>query len=276
MPQPELGGNGSMRILMIGDVVASPGRRVLAHWLPRLRDELALDLVVANVENAAGGVGITAAVAEEIRSCGVDVMTGGNHIWDKSEGIAAIEESAAIVRPLNYPAGTPGRGFGIYPVDGQPVAVLNALGRIFMNPIDCPFRGIDHALGRLDPAIKVILVDFHAEATAEKIAMGWYLDGRVSAVVGTHTHVQTADERVLPQGTGYLTDAGMTGPHDSVIGVRKELALRRMTSGLPVRFQPAEHDLRLHGVWFEIDPASGRARRAERVQRCLQPQEDPR
>lgn len=257
-----------MRILMIGDVVASPGRRVLAHWVPRLRTELGLDLVVANVENAAGGVGITNAVAEEILSSGVDVMTGGNHIWDKSEGISFIEESSAMVRPLNHPPGTPGRGFGIYRVGDHSVAVINALGRIFMNPIDCPFRAIDDLLGRLDPHVKVILVDFHAEATAEKIAMGWYLDGRVTAVVGTHTHVQTADERVLPQGTAYVTDLGMTGPHDSVIGVRKELAIRRMTTGLPVRFQPAEQDARLNAVFCEIDPDNGRALRIERVQRA--------
>ncbi|MCA9727634.1 MAG: TIGR00282 family metallophosphoesterase [Candidatus Eisenbacteria bacterium] len=260
-----------MRILMIGDVVAAPGRRILTHWVPRLRRELQLDLVVANVENAAGGVGITSSTVAEIRDSGVDVLTGGNHIWDKSEGIGVIEESPALVRPLNYPPGTPGRGFGIYSVDGQRVAVLNALGRIFMNPIDCPFRTIDAVLGKLDPAIKVILVDFHAEATAEKIAMGWYLDGRVSAVVGTHTHVQTADERILPQGTGYLTDVGMTGPHDSVIGVRKELALRRMTSGLPVRFQPAEHDARLHGVWMEFEPTTGRTVHMERIQRRMDP-----
>ena len=256
-----------MRILMIGDVVAAPGRRVLAHWVPRLRDELQIDLVVANVENSAGGVGITSAVAEQILASGVDVMTGGNHIWDKAEGIAFIQESRAMVRPLNHPAGTPGRGVGVYRVDGHSVAVINALGRIFMNPIDCPFRALDEQLAQLDPDIKVILVDFHAEATAEKIAMGWYLDGRVSVMAGTHTHVQTADERILPQGTAYVTDLGMTGPHDGVIGVRKELAIRRMTSGLPVRFQPAEEDAQLHGIWCEIDPATGRALRIERVQR---------
>jgi 2',3'-cyclic-nucleotide 2'-phosphodiesterase len=257
-----------MRILMIGDVVAAPGRRVLAHWVPRLRTELGLDLVVANVENAAGGVGITNAVAEEILSSGVDVMTGGNHIWDKSEGISFIEESSVMVRPINHPPGTPGRGFGIYRVGDHSVAVINALGRVFMNPIDCPFRAIDDVLGRLDAHVKVILVDFHAEATAEKIAMGWYLDGRVTAVVGTHTHVQTADEQILPQGTAYVTDLGMTGPHDSVIGVRKELAIRRMTTGLPVRFQPAEQDARLHAVVCEVNPDNGRALRIERVQRA--------
>jgi metallophosphoesterase (TIGR00282 family) len=257
-----------MRILMIGDVVAAPGRAVLKQWVPRLREELQFDLVVANVENAAGGVGITSAVAEEILASGVDVMTGGNHIWDKSEGIAFIEESRAMVRPLNHPPGTPGRGCGIYRVGEHSVAVINALGRIFMNPIDCPFRAIDEQLARLDARVKVILVDFHAEATAEKIAMGWYLDGRVSVMAGTHTHVQTADERILPQGTAYVTDVGMTGPHDSVIGVRKELAIRRMTSGLPVRFHPAEQDARLHGIWCEIDPATGRALRIERVQRA--------
>src|SRR5690606_39189798 len=181
----------------------------------------------------------------------------GKHIWDESEGIPYIAESPVMVRPLNHPAGTPGRGFGIFRAGNHPVAVINALGRIFMNPIDCPFRAIDEQLAKLDPDVKVILVDFHAEATAEKIAMGWYLDGRVSVVAGTHTHVQTADERILPQGTAYVTDLGMTGPHDGVIGVRKELAIRRMTSGLPVRFQPAEEDARLHAIVCEIDPATG-------------------
>jgi metallophosphoesterase (TIGR00282 family) len=256
-----------MRILMIGDVVAAAGRRVLAQWVPRLREELRLDLVVCNVENAAGGVGVTSVIAEQILATGVDVMTGGNHIWDKSEGIPFIHESRAMVRPLNHPAGTPGRGVGIYRIGDHSVAVINALGRIFMNPIDCPFRAIDEQLEQIDPSIKVILVDFHAEATAEKIAMGWYLDGRVSVVAGTHTHVQTADERILPQGTAYVTDLGMTGPHDGVIGVRKELAIRRMTTGLPVRFQPAEGEARLHGILCEIDPATGRALRIERVQR---------
>jgi metallophosphoesterase (TIGR00282 family) len=256
-----------MKLLFLGDVVGRPGRRLVQRLLPDLRRELAADFVVANGENAAAGAGITADSARELFDAGVDVLTGGNHIWDKEEGIAVVDRESRIIRPVNYPAGTPGRGFGVFPAGGQRVAVLSVLGRIFMAPVECPFRSVDAALQKIAGQAALILVDMHAEATSEKVALGWYLDGRVSAVVGTHTHVATADESILPRGTAYLTDAGMTGAHDSIIGVRKELALRRMLTLMPVRFQPADGMPRLHGVLIEVDPATGRATRCERIRR---------
>jgi len=258
-----------MKLLFIGDVFGRPGRRTVSGLLPALRAELTPDLVVANGENAASGVGITADTAGELFSAGVDVITGGNHIWDKPEGIPFVERESRIVRPLNYPPGTPGRGVGVFRAGDESVAVISVLGRIFMQPFDCPFRALDSALEGLRGVTANILVDVHAEATAEKVGLGWHLDGRVSAVLGTHTHVQTADEQILPHGTAYLTDAGMTGPHESVIGVRRELALKRMLAQMPVRYQPAEGDLQLHGALVEIDSASGRAVRIERIARKL-------
>jgi metallophosphoesterase (TIGR00282 family) len=237
--------------------------------LPGLREEFELDLILANVENAASGRGIQPASAKEIWGAGVQVFTGGNHIFDRVEGIDLIASDPRIVRPLNLPPGTPGRGVGLYEIGDSTIAVVNLLGRVFMSPVDCPFRAIDATLESLAGRTNLVFVDFHAEASAEKIAFGWHLDGRVSACIGTHTHVQTADERILPGGTAYLSDVGMTGPHDSVIGVRKEEAIRRMVSGLPVRFQTAEADIRLHAVVVEIDEQSGRAVRIERVARSL-------
>lgn len=256
-----------MKILFLGDVVGRPGRRLVQRLLPDLRRELSADLVIANGENAAAGNGITADTAGELFGAGVDVLTGGNHIWDKEEGVSLVDRDERIVRPVNYPPGTPGRGFAVFTAGGQRVAVISVLGRIFMHPVDCPFRGVDGALQKLAGQTSIIFVDAHAEATSEKMALGWYLDGRVSAIVGTHTHVATADERVLPRGTAFLTDAGMTGAHDSIIGVRKELALRRMLSSMPVRFQPADGDPWLNGALVEIDPATGRAKRIERIRR---------
>jgi 2',3'-cyclic-nucleotide 2'-phosphodiesterase len=256
-----------MKLLFIGDIFGRPGRRVLAQLLPALRSEVGADLVVANGENVAAGVGITRETSEECFAAGVDVITGGNHIWDKEEGIGAVERDERILRPVNYPPGTPGRGYGVFQAADTRVVVVSVLGRIFMQPFDDPFRALDAVLEKVAPLARVVFVDMHAEATSEKCALAWYLDGRVSAVVGTHTHVQTADERILPRGTAFLTDAGMTGPHDSIIGVRKELALRRMRAQMPVRFQPADGDLRLHGVVIEIDPGTGRASRIERIQR---------
>ena len=258
-----------MRILFIGDIVGRPGRRAVEVLLPGLREEFQLDLILANVENAASGRGIQPASAKEIWDAGVQVFTGGNHIFDRAEGIDLIASDPRMVRPLNLPPGTPGRGVGLYEVGDATIAVVNLLGRVFMRPVDCPFRAIDATLESLAGRTNLVFVDFHAEASAEKIAFGWHLDGRVSACIGTHTHVQTADERVLPGGTAYLTDVGMTGPHDSVIGVRKEEAIRRMVSGLPVRFQTAEADVRLHAVFVEIDETSGRALRIERIARSL-------
>jgi hypothetical protein len=220
----------------------------------------AIDFVVGNVENAAGGFGITREIGDGLASEGLDVMTSGNHVWDKKEALDYVAAEPRLLRPANYPAGAPGRGSILARTDdGRGVGVINLMGRVFMNPLDDPFaaalREIDAFAGRT----RVILVDFHAEATSEKIAMGWHLDGRVTAVVGTHTHVQTADERVLPNGTAYITDAGMTGPHDSIIGTEREPALARFLTGLPSRFEPAAGNPRLHGVVIAVDDATGKA-----------------
>jgi 2',3'-cyclic-nucleotide 2'-phosphodiesterase len=258
-----------VRILFVGDVVGRPGRRLAAALVPELRREIGADLVIANGENVAGGKGITAETAAELFAAGVDCLTGGNHIWDKDEGAAVIERDERILRPVNYPPGAPGRGFGVFAAGSHQVAVVSVLGRIFMQPTDCPFRAVDAVLQKVAGQVSIVFVDIHAEATSEKIALGYYLDGRVSAVIGTHTHVQTADERILARGTACLTDVGMTGACDSVIGVRKELALRRMLTQLPVRFQPADGDPQLHAVWIEVDPATGRATQIERVRRAL-------
>lgn len=252
---------------MLGDVYGRPGRRILQEHLPRLRAERRLDFVVANVENAADGFGITPDLASQLRAAGVDCLTSGNHIWDKPEILGYLEAEPRLLRPYNYPADAPGTGlFRGEAADGTPVAVLNLMGRLFMPPCDDPFRAAERALEALGGGIKVILVDMHAEATSEKQAIAVFLDGRVTAVVGTHTHVQTADERVLPGGTAYLSDLGMTGPYDSVIGIEKEIALRRFLSGMPVRFTVARRDPRLCGAVIDVDPATGRAAAIERLQ----------
>ena len=256
-----------MNILFVGDIVGKPGREILRRALPRLVERHAIDLVVANVENAAGGMGVTRDVAESIRHAGVDVMTSGNHIWDKKEALAYIELEPRLLRPANYPD-APGRGHYLSrTAAGLSVGVVNIMGRVFMNPLDNPF----HVVGREIEAVReaaVILVDFHAEATSEKIAMGWHLDGKVTAVVGTHTHVQTADERVLPGGTAYITDVGMTGPHESIIGVQKKAALSRFIDGMPSRFETAAGDPRLNAVVITADAATGTATAIERVSLC--------
>ncbi|MEW6335280.1 MAG: TIGR00282 family metallophosphoesterase, partial [Thermodesulfobacteriota bacterium] len=212
-----------MKILFIGDIVGKPGRRAVRELLPGIVEDHRIDLVIANCENAAAGFGVTGEVIEELQDCRIDVLTSGNHIWDKKEILEIIEGCDRLLRPANYPAGAPGRGCLVMTAPGGlRVGVINLAGRVFMHPLDCPFRTADREIGTLKSRADVIIVDMHAEATSEKIAMGWYLDGRVGAVVGTHTHVQTADERILPGGTGYITDAGMTGPFDSVIGIRRE------------------------------------------------------
>ncbi len=256
-----------MNILCIGDVYGEPGRRALAHWLPRLRAELEVDLVIANVENAAGGFGVTPALARGFLAAGVDVMTSGNHVWDRKDVVEYIAKENLLLRPANYPRGAPGVGSVVVKAGAARVGVLNLQGRTFMVPIDCPFARADEEVGRLRAETPVVIVDMHAEATSEKQAMGWYLDGRVSAVVGTHSHVQTADERILPGGTAYLTDLGITGPFDSVIGVRPELAIQRFLTGLPNRFEPARGRSRVQGALIRVDPQSGRAVAIERVQR---------
>ncbi len=256
-----------MKILFIGDIVGRPGRQLVSTELPRLIDQHMIDLVVANGENAAAGFGLTPDVVAELLDLGIDVLTTGNHVWDKREGHVCVEQEPALLRPANYPVGAPGRGFGVFrTAAGTPVAVINLEGRVFMSELDCPFRKADAILAELGAARRIILVDFHAEATSEKGALAAYLDGRVSAVIGTHTHVQTADERVLPGGTAFISDAGMTGARDSVIGIRKELSIQRFLTQMPVRYEIAKKEPVLCGVVVSIDESTGRATGIERVQ----------
>ncbi len=244
-----------MNIFFIGDIVGAPGRRAVEELLPRVVDHYFIDLVVANGENASGGIGITPQVADQLLSQGIDLLTSGNHIWKHKEILPYLEETDRLLRPANYPPEAPGRGFAIVETAaGERAAVINLEGRVFMNPLECPFRTAEQVLASLPKEVKVILVDMHAEATSEKQAMGWFLDGRVSAVVGTHTHVQTADERVLPGGTGYISDAGMTGPVDSVIGMKKEIILERFLTQRPQPFKVAAQNIQLQGVVLKIDP----------------------
>jgi metallophosphoesterase (TIGR00282 family) len=254
-----------MNVLMVGDVFGEPGRSAVAKLLPQLRRDLAIDFAVVNVENAAGGFGVTPAMARSFLDQGVDVMTSGNHIWDKKEIIEYIAKENLLLRPANFPTGTPGSGFITVKAGPHRVAVLNLMGRIFMNPIDCPFRTADAIVPELRKETPIILVDMHCEATSESQAMGWYLDGRVSAVVGTHRHVQTADERILPGGTAYITDIGLTGPVDSVIGVDKDLIIQRFVSQMPARFEPARGPASLQGVVITLEPETGRASEIRRL-----------
>jgi len=255
-----------VNILFVGDVVGEPGRRAIAAHVGVLRSEGKIDFCIANAENAAGGFGLTREVADELFGLGVDVLTGGNHIWDKKEILDFIDREKRVLRPANYPPGVPGARYGVYTTSsGNRVGVLSLMGRVFMPTTDCPFRCADELVPAIRAETSTIIVDIHAEATSEKVAMGWYLAGRVSAVIGTHSHVPTADERVLPGGTAYLTDAGMTGPYDSVIGVEKEMAIKRFLTQTPRRFTTATGDPRLSGAIITIDDATGRARAIERV-----------
>ena len=250
-----------MRILFIGDVFGRTGRDLVRLGVPVLVGRYAVDAVVANVENAASGAGITRETGDALLKAGVDVMTTGNHVWDKREALAYIGVEPRLLRPLNMSPAAPGRGaFVARLADGRPFGVVNAMGRIFMPPVDNPFDAVAAAVDRLSRECRVILVDMHAEATAEKIAMGWHLDGRVAAVVGTHTHVQTADARVLPGGTAYITDVGMTGPHDSIIGMERAGVLGRFVTGLPARMEPASENPRLQAVVIDADERTGLAR----------------
>jgi len=254
-------------LLFVADVIGSPGREVLRALLPDLRRRHDVHFVVCNCENSAAGFGVTRDVARELFDAGCDVLTGGNHLWDKKESMEYLAEEPRLVRPANLPAGAPGQGWRVFKAaNGVPVGVVNLLGRVFMKEADCPFRAADAALESLARETKVVLVDFHAETTAEKVALGWHLDGRASAVIGTHTHVQTADDRVLPRGTAYVSDAGMTGGFDSVIGMDRVAALRRFLTLLPERLQPAGGDLRLNAVLVAVDEATGKATRLQRLQ----------
>lgn len=255
-----------MRILFAGDVVGRAGRQILRHGLAKLRNETAFDLVVANVENAAAGFGVTPDIADQFFAMGVDVLTSGNHVWDKKEIIDYLGREPRLLRPINYPPSCPGSGrYLARTATGTPVAVLNLQGRVFMPIIDCPFQAADREIAQLGKEARVILVDMHAEATSEKMAMGWFLDGKVSAVVGTHTHIPTADERVLPGGTAYITDIGMCGPFDSVIGIEPESSLRRFLSSIPTKFETAKKNAWFNSVVIDVDESSGKARSIERI-----------
>jgi len=250
---------------MTGDTVARSGRRALEERLHDLRSQREIDFVVSNVENAAGGFSITPRIAEDMLSAGVDVMTSGNHIFDKKEILEYIDKQPRLLRPANYAPGVPGKGRWVGKVRGVPVAVINLQGRVFMSQCDDPFRCADTQLAALEPSVKIILVDMHAEATSEKIAMGRYLDGRASVVAGTHTHVQTADEQILPEGTAYITDLGMVGPHDGVIGMQTEIVLERFLRGLSTKFEPCEGEIKLNGMIVDVDEETGKATRVERL-----------
>jgi metallophosphoesterase (TIGR00282 family) len=261
-----------MRILFIGDIFGRPGRTIVRERLPELVKQHNVDLIIANGENAAAGFGITGALAEELFEMGIEVLTSGNHIWDKREILEFFESANGnpysparrLLRPANYPSTLPGWGlFQGKTKANVPYAVMNLQGRVFMTSNDDPFRVADELLKRVTE--KVILVDIHAEATSEKISMGWYLDGRVTAVLGTHTHIPTADEHVLPNGTAYQTDVGMTGPYDSVIGVKKELVINRFLTNMPARFEAASGDVRLCAVVIDCDESSGKARSIKRI-----------
>ena len=255
-----------VKILFVGDIVGKPGRQALSRELHRLVDRHSIDVVIANGENAAGGFGLTVEVAKELFGHGIHLLTGGNHIWDKKEQVSVILSDPRIIRPANYPAGAPGVGSAIITTPGGvKVAVLNLEGRIFMKSLECPFLIADREIERLKQETAIIFVDFHAEATSEKSALGWYLDGRITALVGTHTHVQTADDRILPQGTAFLTDAGMTGSFDSVIGMGKEETIHRFLTQLPSKFEVGKKDIRLNAVVIGVDEVSGKALSIERV-----------
>jgi len=259
-----------MKILFIGDIVGSPGREAIKKLVPPLKQEHCIDFVIANAENASGGSGITSRVAAELFSSGVDVITSGDHIWKKSEIFELINQEERILRPINFPSGAPGRGAAVFKSkNGAKVGVINVNGRVFMEALDCPFKTVLKAVEELAKETKIIIVDIHAEATSEKIALGWYLDGKVSAVLGTHTHIQTADDKILPKGSAYITDVGMTGPYDSVIGRRVEDVLTRFLSSIPVKFEVAEGNIQLHGALVEIDEETGRALSILRIQKKL-------
>ncbi|MCS7233285.1 MAG: TIGR00282 family metallophosphoesterase [Synergistetes bacterium] len=258
--------NSIFKVLFIGDIVGSPGRKAVKEMLPSLREELKPDLVIANGENSAGGFGLTRNVVEEILSAGVDVITTGNHVWDKKEGVELLQkEEYPLLRPYNYPVRAPGRGY----IKLDRVVVVNLQGRIFMPPSNCPFEKMEEILLKVGEERNVIIVDFHAEATSEKLAFAYYFDGKVTAIIGTHTHVPTADERILPGGTAYITDVGMTGPIDSIIGMTPEKVLRRFLTGIPEKLEVAEGKVSLQGVFIEVDLGSLRSVSIQRIDRVL-------
>ncbi len=255
-----------MKVLFVGDIVGEPGRKALRQGLPKLVEKLKIDFIIANAENAAGGFGITKPIGEELFAYGIDVLTSGNHIWDKKEAITYIPQEHRLLRPANYPERVPGKGSIVASTDnGEKIAVLNIAGRVFMKQIDCPFSVSEREIQKLKEQTGIIVVDFHGEATSEKLAFGWFLDGKVSAVIGTHTHVQTADETILPKGTAYITDVGMTGPVNSVIGIKKEQIIMKFLTSIPVRFDTAKGISVLSAVVIDINSKTGYADRIQRV-----------
>jgi metallophosphoesterase (TIGR00282 family) len=256
-----------INVLAIGDIVGKPGRIILKNKLKILINKEDIHFCIANGENAAGGAGITGEIATELFSYGIDVITTGDHVWDKREILHFLETNRNILRPGNYSPLAVGKGYVTKKsATGHPIGVINLLGRVFMKPVDCPFRGVDEMLKNILRETKIIFVDIHAEATSEKIAMGWYLDGRVSAVVGTHTHVPTADERILPKGTAFISDLGMTGPHESVLGRKTDCVLRAIVTQMPTRFEVAEKDARIQGVKVVVDSQTGKADSIKRIE----------
>lgn len=256
-----------MKVLVIGDISGKPGRKLIKEIMPKIKENKQIDFIIANGENSAGGVGITREIANELFYHGIDILTMGNHTWDNKDIFNFIDREERILRPLNYPEGTPGSGSTIVQLSNNlKVGIINLLGRVFLANVECPFRTAEQEVARLRKETPIIFVDFHAEVTSEKVALGWYLDGKVTGVVGTHTHIQTADERILPEGTAYITDLGMTGSRNSVLGVKTELVIKKFLTQLPVRFEVAKGDEVLCGVIIDVEENSGRAISIERVQ----------
>jgi metallophosphoesterase (TIGR00282 family) len=260
-----------MQILFIGDIVGKPGRQAVKELLPSLQQEYGFDFIIANAENASGGRGLTREVANELYGYGIHFLTMGNHVWDQKEILKFINDESRLIRPANYPKGVPGKGYGYVINKGIKIGIINLAGRVFLTPLENPFTMIIPLINSMSTETPVILVDFHAEATSEKVALGWLLNGKASAVLGTHTHIQTADARILDQGTAYITDVGMTGPRDSVLGVKKEIVINNFLTQMPVRFEVASGINQLNAVILDIDENTGKATRIEPIQRLTPP-----
>jgi metallophosphoesterase (TIGR00282 family) len=260
-----------MQILFIGDIVGKPGRQAVKELLPSLQQEYGFDFIIANAENASGGRGLTREVANELYGYGIHFLTMGNHVWDQKEILKFINDESRLIRPANYPKGVPGKGYGYVINKGFKIGIINLAGRVFLQPLENPFTMIIPLINSMSTETPVILVDFHAEATSEKVALGWLLNGKASAVLGTHTHIQTADARILDQGTAYITDVGMTGPRDSVLGVKKEIVINNFLTQMPVRFEVASGINQLNAVILDIDENTGKATRIEPIQRLTPP-----
>lgn len=260
-----------MQILFIGDIVGKPGREAVKTFLPELQKEYELGLIVANAENASGGRGLTKEVAQELFDYGIHFLTMGNHVWDQKEITKFIDDERRLIRPANYPKGVPGKGYAFISNKGKKVGIINLAGRIFLPPLENPFTMVIPIVNTIAQETPIILVDFHAEATSEKVALGWLLNGKVSAVLGTHTHIQTADSRILDQGTAYITDVGMTGPRDSVLGVKKEIIINNFLTQMPVRFEVASGTIQLNAVVLDIDEKTGHAQQIRTIQKFSQP-----